>query len=182
MASFRLCVGCSRNHHDSSKKYRPGADACHGRGIGSGPVVRNDCAGGRSRPANKVTTKAVAEPLKKAQEAMKNKQWDAALTEIKKAQASEKKTPFEAYQIDEFLGYVLIQQKKFAEATPVFERMLNSRLPAARAGRRAHQDRRAAVLPGEGLHARRPSGPRSGSTSIRATKTCRCCSASRTTC
>ncbi len=47
-------------------------------------------------PANKVTTKAVAEPLKKAQEAMKNKQWDAALTEIKKAQASEKKTPFEA--------------------------------------------------------------------------------------
>ena len=77
-------------------------------------------------PANKVTTKAVAEPLKKAQEAMKNKQWDAALTEIKKAQASEKKTPFEAYQIDEFLSYVLVQQKKFAEATPVFERMLNS--------------------------------------------------------
>src|SRR5262245_17394829 len=76
--------------------------------------------------ANKVTTKAVAEPLKKAQEAMKNKQWDAALTEIKKAQASEKKTPFEAYQIDEFLSYVLVQQKKFAEATPVFERMLNS--------------------------------------------------------
>ena len=60
--------------------------------------------------ANKVTTKAVAEPLKKAQEAMKNKQWDAALTEIKKAQASEKKTPFEAYQIDEFLSYVLVQQ------------------------------------------------------------------------
>lgn len=76
--------------------------------------------------ANKVTTKAVAEPLKKAQEAMKNKQWDAALSEIKKAQASEKKTPFEAYQIDEFLGYVLIQQKKFTEAAPVFERMLNS--------------------------------------------------------
>src|SRR5512138_2126848 len=76
--------------------------------------------------ANKVTTKAVAEPLKKAQEAMKNKQWDAALTEIKKAQASEKKTPVEAYQIDECLSYVLVQQKKFAEATPVFERMLNS--------------------------------------------------------
>ena len=76
--------------------------------------------------ANKVTTKAVAEPLKKAQEAMKAKQWDAALAGIKQAQASEKKTPFEAYQIDEFLGYVLIQQKKFGEAAPVFERMLNS--------------------------------------------------------
>jgi tetratricopeptide (TPR) repeat protein len=75
---------------------------------------------------NKVTTKAVAEPLKKAQEAMSKKQWDTALTEIKKAEAVEKKTPFEAYQIDEFLGYVLIQQKKFNEAAPVFERMINS--------------------------------------------------------
>jgi tetratricopeptide (TPR) repeat protein len=79
-----------------------------------------------AEPAGKVTTKAVAEPLKKAQEAMKNKQWDAALAAIKQAQAAEKKTPFEAYQIDEFLGYVLIQQKKFGEAAPVFERMLNS--------------------------------------------------------
>jgi len=79
-----------------------------------------------AEPAGKVTTKAVAEPLKKAQEAMKNKQWDAALAAIKQAQASEKKTPFEAYQIDEFLSYVLVQQKKFTEATPVFERMLNS--------------------------------------------------------
>ena len=79
-----------------------------------------------AEPAGKVTTKAVAEPLKKAQEAMKNKQWDAALASIKQAQASEKKTPFESYQIDEFMSYVLVQQKKFAEATPVFERMLNS--------------------------------------------------------
>jgi tetratricopeptide (TPR) repeat protein len=78
--------------------------------------------------ANKITTKAVAEPMKKAQAAMQAKQWDTALTEIKKAQAVEKKTPFEAYQIDEFLGYVLIQQRKFKEAAPVFERMLNSGL------------------------------------------------------
>jgi tetratricopeptide (TPR) repeat protein len=77
-------------------------------------------------PANKITTKDVAKPLKAAQEAMAKKQWDAALTEIKKAQAVEKKTPFEAYQIDEFLGFVLIQQKKYGEAAPVFERMLNS--------------------------------------------------------
>ncbi|MGH8178120.1 MAG: tetratricopeptide repeat protein [Steroidobacter sp.] len=79
-----------------------------------------------AKPANKITTKAVAEPLKKAQAAMQAKQWDTALAEIKKAQAAEKKTPFEAYQIDEFLGYVFIQQKKFGEAAPVFERMLNS--------------------------------------------------------
>ncbi|MBL8266010.1 tetratricopeptide repeat protein [Steroidobacter sp.] len=80
---------------------------------------------------NKITTKAVAAPLKAAQEAMQKKQWDVALTEIKKAQAVDKKTPFEAYQIDEFMGYVLIQQKKFGEAAPVFERMLNSGLMPA---------------------------------------------------
>ncbi|HEY0939266.1 MAG TPA: tetratricopeptide repeat protein [Steroidobacter sp.] len=74
----------------------------------------------------KITTKAVATPLKAAQEAMQKKQWDTALSEIRKAAAVEKKTPFEAYQIDEFMGYVLIQQKKFGEAAPVFERMLNS--------------------------------------------------------
>lgn len=75
---------------------------------------------------NKITTKAIATPLKSAQEAMQKKQWEIALAEIKKAQAVEQKTPFEAYQIDEFLGYVLIQQKKFGEAAGVFERLLNS--------------------------------------------------------
>jgi pentatricopeptide repeat protein len=76
--------------------------------------------------ANKITTKAVAVPMKKAQEAIQAKQWDTAIAEIKKAQAVEKKTPFEAYQIDEFLAYVLIQQKKYSEAANVYERMLNS--------------------------------------------------------
>jgi len=76
--------------------------------------------------ANKITTKAVAVAMKEAQTAIQAKQWDKALAEIKKAQAVEKKTPFEAYQIDEFLAYVLIQQKKYNEATAVYERMLNS--------------------------------------------------------
>jgi pentatricopeptide repeat protein len=95
-------------------------------GAASAAAVLTATTAQAAEPAGKVTTKAVAEPLKKAQEAMKNKQWDTALGEIKKAQASEKKTPFESYQIDEFLGYVLIQQKKFGEAAQVFERMLNS--------------------------------------------------------
>ena len=87
--------------------------------------------------ANKITTKAVAEPMKKAQEAIAAKNWDVAVGEIKKAQAVEKKTPFEAYQIDEFLGYVLIQQKKYPEAAGVYERTLNSGfLPEAQADER----------------------------------------------
>lgn len=74
----------------------------------------------------KITTKAVGVALKAAQEAMAKKQWDTALTEINKAGAVEKKTPFEAYQIDEFKGYVLFAQKKYGEALPVYERLLNS--------------------------------------------------------
>lgn len=76
--------------------------------------------------SGKITTKAVAEPLKKAQDALKKKQWDTAVAEIKKAQAVEQKTAFEAYQLNEFLGYALIQQKKFGEAAAVFERVMSS--------------------------------------------------------
>ncbi len=75
---------------------------------------------------NKITTKEVAIPLKKAQDAMSKQQWDTAVAEIEKARAVSNKTPFESYQIDEFLGYVLIQQKKFGQAAPVFARMLDS--------------------------------------------------------
>lgn len=81
----------------------------------------------------KITTRAVAEALKKAQEATAKQQWDTALAEIKKAQAVEKKTPFEAYTIDEFLSHVLFKQKKYSEAAPVLERMLTSgQMPADR--------------------------------------------------
>lgn len=71
-------------------------------------------------------SKPVAIPLQAAQKAMQDKKWDAALEELKKAQAVEKRTPVEDYQIDEFLGYILVQQKKYAQAAVVFERMLNS--------------------------------------------------------
>lgn len=71
-------------------------------------------------------SKAVAVPLQAAQKAMQAKQWDTALGELKKAQAVENKTPVESYQIDEFLGYILLQKKQYNEAAAVFERMLNS--------------------------------------------------------
>lgn len=82
-------------------------------------------------------SRAVAEPLKKAQDAMNAKQFDVALAEIQKAQAVEKKAPHEEYQIDEFLGYVLVQQRKYGEAAKVFERMLNSgQMPEEQVGDR----------------------------------------------
>lgn len=88
-------------------------------------------------PAKPKISKQVAIPLQAAQKAMQAKQWDAALAELKKAQAIEKKTPVEDYQIDEFLGYILLQQKKYQQAAVVFERMLNSGLvPAAQVDER----------------------------------------------
>ncbi len=79
----------------------------------------------------KKMSRAVAEPLKKAQEAMNAKNYDVALTEIQKAQAVEKKEPHEEYQINEFLGFVLLQQKKYGEAAAVFEKMIDSgQMPA----------------------------------------------------
>jgi tetratricopeptide (TPR) repeat protein len=95
-------------------------------GMVSGALVTASTAVAAESTDRKVTTKAVAEALKKAQASITAKQWDAALAEINKAAAVEKKTPFEAYQIDEFRGFVLIQQKKYGEAAPVFERMLTS--------------------------------------------------------
>lgn len=82
-------------------------------------------------PAKPKLSKQVAVPLQAAQNAMKIKKWDTAIAEIKKAQAVEKKTPAEDYQIDEFLGYVLVQQKKYDQAAVVYERMLNSGLVPA---------------------------------------------------
>jgi len=83
------------------------------------------------QPAKPKMSKAVAVPLQAAQKAMQAKQWDTAMAELKKAQAVEKRTPAEDYQIDEFLGYILVQQKKYSQAAPVFERMLNSGLVPA---------------------------------------------------
>jgi tetratricopeptide (TPR) repeat protein len=75
-------------------------------------------------------SKAVVGPLQKAQQAMQAQDFDTALAEIQKAQAVEKKTADDEYQIDEFLAFVLVQQKRYPEAAVVYERMLNSgRMP-----------------------------------------------------
>jgi tetratricopeptide (TPR) repeat protein len=71
-------------------------------------------------------SKAVGEPLKAAKTAIDKRQWDLALTNIKKAQGVASKTPYEEYQINEMLGYVLLQQKDYSGAAKVFEQNLNS--------------------------------------------------------
>jgi len=74
----------------------------------------------------------VAKALKAAQDATKKGQWNVAMDKIKEAQAQSGKTPYDEYQIDNFLAYVLFSQKKMSEAAIVYERLLNSgQMPAA---------------------------------------------------
>lgn len=68
----------------------------------------------------------VAKPMKAAQEAIQKKQWDQALAKIGEAQAVAGRTAFDDYQINEFLGYVYLQQKKFGEAAKVYEAQVAS--------------------------------------------------------
>jgi tetratricopeptide (TPR) repeat protein len=75
--------------------------------------------------SQKISAK-VAKPLKEAKAAIDKQEWDAALAKLKEAQAVEKRTPFDDFQIDEFLGYVSIQQKNYGEAAKAYDRLLNS--------------------------------------------------------
>lgn len=74
----------------------------------------------------------VAKALKEVQEATKKRQWNVALEKIKEAQAQSGRTAYDNYQIDNFLAFVLFQQKRMGEAAAVYERMLNSgQMPAS---------------------------------------------------
>lgn len=68
----------------------------------------------------------VHKPLKAAQEAMAKKDWDGALAKVHEAQAVEGRTPFDDFQINEFLWRILINKGDFAGATPAYEAALNS--------------------------------------------------------
>lgn len=81
-----------------------------------------------AQQAKAKVSKAVGEPLNAAKAAVEKRQFDTALAEIKKAQAVEKKTPVEEYQIDEFLAYIYNSQKKYPDAAKVYERTLTSTL------------------------------------------------------
>jgi tetratricopeptide (TPR) repeat protein len=94
-------------------------------GLVAGGIVVEPAVVQAAEASKKISAK-VSKPLKAAQDAMAKKDWDAALAAIKDAQAIPKKSPYEEYQIDEFLGFVLIQQQNYGEAAVVFERMINS--------------------------------------------------------
>lgn len=83
--------------------------------VTAGPALSQDKIGAK-----------VGKPMKAAQEAIEKKQWDQALARIAEADAVAGKSAFEQYQINEFKGYVLLQQRKYGEVARVYEQNLDS--------------------------------------------------------
>lgn len=86
--------------------------------------------GAYAQGEEKISAK-VAKPMKAAQEAVQKKQWDQALAKTFEAQGIQGRTAFDDYQINEFLGYIYLQQKKYGDAAKVYEQQIASaRVPA----------------------------------------------------
>lgn len=68
----------------------------------------------------------VHKPLKAAQEAMNKQDWDTALARVREAQAIPERTPFDDYQINEFVAFISIKKSDYATAATAFENVLNS--------------------------------------------------------
>jgi len=100
---------------------------CLGVALGAVATVHSPVAQAQAQKEAKIS-RALGEPFKAAQAAVGKKQFDVALAEMKKAQAIEKRTPFDDYKIDEFLGYIYTQQGDYAKAAGALERMMNSPL------------------------------------------------------
>lgn len=81
--------------------------------------------GAQAMAQEKISPK-VAKPMKAAQEAIQKKQWDAALAKIDEADKVAGKSAFDQFQINEFKGYVLLQQRKYADVARIYEANLNS--------------------------------------------------------
>lgn len=75
---------------------------------------------------NAIENKEVAAALTEAQKLAAKKQWKAALVAIDKAQAVPSKSAYADYKLDEYKAYLLIQQRQYADAAAVYERLANS--------------------------------------------------------
>ncbi|HTV98388.1 MAG TPA: hypothetical protein VME42_20525 [Steroidobacteraceae bacterium] len=80
------------------------------------------------RTAPEVLSAGVAKPLIAAQQAIRKKDWDAALADIEQAQGAAHKTDKDEYDIDDLLAYVLYRQNKYQQAIAAYEHLLESPL------------------------------------------------------
>jgi tetratricopeptide (TPR) repeat protein len=76
----------------------------------------------------------VAKLYGEAKKLAERKQLGEAVTTIKKAQAVPEQSAYSEFKLNEYLAYLLTQQKKYAEAAAVFEQLVSSKqaTPASR--------------------------------------------------
>ena len=118
---------------------------------------------------------AVGKHLKAAQDAIKKKNWSAALAAIKQAQDVSTKTAYEQYKVNELLWYVQLQQGRNLDAARLLEQQMGSgQMPA---NEKVQRTKTLAQLYFRGATAM--ARPSSSQTSISsrcpATRTCSCC-------
>jgi tetratricopeptide (TPR) repeat protein len=88
--------------------------------------------GAAATHAAEEVSRALAKPLKAAQDALNAKNYDEALAKLREAQGTAGKTAYDQYVINEFLGPVYARQSKFAEAFDAFSANADSpHLPAS---------------------------------------------------
>lgn len=75
---------------------------------------------------NAVQNKQVADALTEAKRLSGKKQWSAALAALQKAKSVQGRSDYADYKIGEIEGYILTQQRNYARAADVFERLANS--------------------------------------------------------
>jgi tetratricopeptide (TPR) repeat protein len=75
--------------------------------------------------AQKIGAK-MSKPLKAAQDAIGQKQWDAAMASLEEAAAIEPKTSYEQWVTNEMTWFVYLQKKDYAKAATLIEQQLSS--------------------------------------------------------
>ena len=84
-----------------------------------------DKDGGKDKEKKNTVSKALAKPLKAAQDAMTAKKYPEALAHLKEAEAINPKTPWDEHLINEMYGYVYAHTSDFPNAEKAFEATLN---------------------------------------------------------
>jgi hypothetical protein len=74
------------------------------------------------QPAGPTVSRPLAKPLKAAQDAMREKNWDAVLSNLKEAQnTAGEKSAYDNFVINQMLGFVYVQKQDYASAAPPLE-------------------------------------------------------------
>jgi tetratricopeptide (TPR) repeat protein len=97
--------------------------------VGTASFVPGRAAAAEEKKDSKQTvSKALAKPLKAAQDAMQAKKYPDALAKLKEVQGMPNKSPYDEHLINEMLGFVYVRMGNYPEAAKALEVGLNDGL------------------------------------------------------